>query len=142
MCRRVTSTSAPRAERVAGTAGFTLIEVMVAMTIVAFAFVGLLGLHNRNLKLIGDDQNLTQATLLARRFITEMEVIEQWPDTGSSRGEFTEMPGFFWERQVDDTDLATVRRVVLHVFWDERNPNACELIYFIRDRREPEDIQQ
>ena len=32
--------------------GFTLVEVMVALTIVAFAFVGLLGLHNRNLKMI------------------------------------------------------------------------------------------
>lgn len=142
MSRPGTSISAARAERVAGAAGFTLIEVMVAMTVVAFAFVGLLGLHNRNLKMIGDDQNLTQATLLARRFITEMEVVEQWPDTGQSRGEFPEVPGFFWEREVSDTDLATVRRVVLHVYWDERNPNACELIYFIRDRREPDDVQQ
>jgi general secretion pathway protein I len=138
MSRRDTSTSARRAERPAGRAGFTLIEVMVALTIVAFAFVGLLGLHNRNLKMIGDDQNLTQATLLARRFITEMEVVEQWPDTGISRGEFPEMPGFYWERDVEDTDIATVRRIVLHVFWDERNPNAVELVYFIRDRREPE----
>lgn len=138
MSRRDTSTLARRTERGAGTAGFTLIEVMVAMTIVAFAFVGLLGLHNRNLKMIGDDQNLTQATLLARRFITEMEVVEQWPDTGTSHGEFPEVPGFYWERDVEDTDLTTVRRVVLHVFWDERNPNAVELVYFIRDRREPE----
>ncbi len=73
---------------------------MVAITIIAFALVGLLGLHNRNLKMIGDDQNLTQATLLARQFITEMEVIEQWPDTGTSHGEFPEMPGFYWERDV------------------------------------------
>ena len=138
MSRRDTSILAHRAERAVGAAGFTLIEVMVAMTIVAFAFVGLLGLHNRNLKMIGDDQNLTQATLLARRFITEMEVVEQWPDSGTSRGEFPEVPGFYWERDVQDTDLTTVRRVVLHVFWDERNPNAVELIYFIRDRREPE----
>lgn len=141
MSQRATSTSAPAAERAGGRAGFTLIEVMVAMTVVAFAFVGLLGLHNRNLKMIGDDQNLTQATLLARRFITEMEVVEQWPDTGVKRGEFPEVPGFFWERQVDDTELDTVRRVVLHVYWDERNPNACELIYFIRDRREPDEMR-
>jgi general secretion pathway protein I len=130
---------APRAERQRGTAGFTLIEVMVAITIIAFALIGLLGLHNRNLKMIGDDQNLTQATLLARRFVTEMEVIEQWPDTGTSHGEFPEMPGFYWERDVQDTELATVRRVVIHVFWDERNPNAVELVYFIRDRRESPD---
>lgn len=139
MSPRDTSTSAP-AERPAGAGGFTLVEVMVAMTIVAFAFVGLLGLHNRNLKLIGDDQNLTQATLLARRFISEMEIVEQWPDTGTSHGEFPEAPGFYWERDVQDTDLATVRRVVLHVFWDERNPNAVELLYFIRDTRDPDKL--
>lgn len=106
------------------------------MTIVAVAFVGLLGLHNRNIAMIARDQDFTHATLLARQFITEMEVIEQWPDTGTSRGEFPNAPGFIWERDVQDTDLPTVRRVVLRVIWDERSPDACELIYFIRDRRE------
>jgi type II secretion system protein I len=141
MSPRAISTSAAAVERRVGRpAGFTLIEVLVALTIVAFAFVGLLGLHNRNLKLIGNDQDLTRATLLARQFITEMEVVEQWPDTGSSRGEFATAPGFAWERDVEETDLPTVRRVVVRVIWDERNPNACELVYFIRDRRDPEDV--
>jgi general secretion pathway protein I len=137
MCNRATSISARAADsprRASG--GFTLIEVMVAMTIVAVAFVGLLGLHNRNIAMIARDQDFTRATLLARQFITEMEVIEQWPDTGTSRGEFPNAPGFIWERDVQDTDLPTVRRVVLRVIWDERSPDACELIYFIRDRRE------
>ncbi len=127
-----------RSARADGAAGFTLIEVMVALTVVAFAFVGLLSLHNRNLALIGNDQNLTQATLLARRFISELEVVEQWPDTGIARGEFPDAPGFFWESEVEETDLPTVRRVIVRVFWDERNPNVCELVYFIRDRRDPE----
>ncbi len=140
MSPQATSTSAVAAERRAGPAGFTLIEVLVALTIVAFAFVGLLGLHNRNLKLIGNDQDLTRATLLARQLITEMEVVEQWPDTGTSRGEFADAPGFAWERDVGDTELETVRRVVVRVIWDERSPNACELVYFIRDRREPDDV--
>jgi hypothetical protein len=109
---------------------------MVALTIVAFAFVGLLGLHNRGIALIARDRDLTRATLLARQLITEMELIEQFPDTGSSRGEFANDPGFYWERDVEDTDLPTVRRVVLRVIWDERMPNACELVYYIRDRRE------
>lgn len=140
MSPRAISTSASAAERRAGRAGFTLIEVLVALTVVAFAFVGLLGLHNRNLKVIGTDQDLTRATLLARQFIAEMEVVEKWPDTGASRGEFANTPGFAWERDVEDTDLPTVRRVVVRVIWDERNPNACELVYFIRDHREPDDL--
>lgn len=141
MCRPATSISARAVERrrTGGAAGFSLIEVIVALTIVAIAFVGLLGLHNRNLALIARDQDLTRATLLARQFITEMEVVEQWPDSGTSRGEFANAPGFAWEREVTDTDLPTVRRVVLRVIWDERQPNACELVYYIRDRREPDE---
>jgi len=126
--------------RARGARGFTLIEVLVALSIVAFAFVGLLGLQNRNIAIIADDLDLTRATLLARQFITEMELIEQFPETGSSRGEFANAPGFYWERNVEDTELPTVRRVQLRVIWDERNPNACELVYYIRDRREPEDV--
>jgi general secretion pathway protein I len=141
MCHPATSISGRTADRAPGGArrGFTLIEVMVALTIVAFAFVGLLGLHNRGIALITRDRDLTRATLLARQLITEMELIEQFPDTGTSRGEFPDEPGFYWERDVEDTDLPTVRRVDLRVIWDERLPNACELIYYIRDRREPDE---
>jgi len=143
MSNRAISISARVADprRAAGAAGFTLIEVIVALTIVAIAFVGLLGLHNRNIAMIARDQDLTRATLLARQFITEMEVVEQWPETGTTRGEFANAPGFIWERDVEDTDIATVRRVHLRVIWDERQTNACELLYFIRDRREPDPNQ-
>jgi general secretion pathway protein I len=121
-----------------GRGGFTLIEVLVALVIVAFAFVGLLGLHNRNIAVIARDQDLTTATLLARQYITEMELIEQFPDAGHSTGEFSNAPGFVWEREVEETELPTVRRVKLRVVWDPRIPTSCELVYFIRDRREPD----
>jgi general secretion pathway protein I len=124
---------APRAS------GFTLIEVMVALTVVAFAFVALLGLHNRNLAMIGRDADLTDAMLLARQLITEMEVTEQWPDTGGRTGEYA---GFVWEREVEDTELPSVRRVRLRVARDPASPSACEILYYIRDRRNPDDAQR
>lgn len=111
---------------------------MVALTVITVAFLGLLTLHNRNLVMVGRDGDLTRATLLARELITKMELIEQFPDTGVSRGEFEDSPGFYWERDVEDTELPTVRRVHLRVIWDPRIADACELTYFIRDRREPE----
>ena len=113
---------------------------MVALAVVAFAFVGLLGLHNRNLAMVGRDQDLTRAVLLARQFITEMELIEQFPDTGVSSGEFSNYPGFSWEREVEETSLPDVRRVTLRVIWDPRIRDACKLVYYIRDRREPEEF--
>jgi general secretion pathway protein I len=119
--------------------GFTLLEVMVALMIVAIAFVGLLGVHNRNLRQVGRDQDVTRATLLARELVAQMEVSEKFPDTGVSNGEFEDQPGFFWQREVTDTDLPNIREVHLRIIFDERQPNAYELLYFARDRREPED---
>ena len=123
-----------------GRRGFTLIEVMVALMIVAISFVGLLGIHNRNLRQVGRDQDVTRATLLARELIAQMEVSEKFPDTGTSTGEFESQPGFFWEREVTETDLPDVRLVRLHIVYDERQPNAYELLYFVRDRREPDEL--
>lgn len=126
-----------RHARATAATGFTLIEVLVALTIVAFAFVGLLGLHNRNLAMVANDRELTAAMLLARQLITEMEVTEQWPDTGVQTGEHA---GYRWDRLVEDTEIDTVRRVRLRVIFDERVPDACSFTYYVRDRREPEDL--
>ena len=121
--------------------GFTLLEVMVALVIVAVAFVGLLGVHNRNLKQVGRDQDVTLATLLARELVAQMEVSEKFPDTGVSQGEFETYPGFFWEREVTETELPAIREVRLRIIFDERQPNAYELLYFVRDRSEPDALQ-
>lgn len=114
-----------------------MIEVLVALSIVAYALIGLIGLQNRNLVLIGRGQDITRATLHAREFITEMEVREKFPELGFSSGEFDD--GFFWEREVDETPLPDVRAVRLRVIFDERQPDAVELLYYIRDRYVPED---
>ena len=150
MWHPATSISAPAAEhlpappsarrrRAARRGGFTLIEVMVALTIVAFAFVGLLGLHNRNIAMIARDQDLTRATLLARQFITEMELDRAVPRDRRAPRRVRQRAGLHLGADVQETELPTVRRVDLRVIWDERNPNACELVYYIRDRREADD---
>jgi prepilin-type N-terminal cleavage/methylation domain-containing protein len=119
--------------------GFTLIEILVAITIAGFSFAVLLGLHNRNLIRVKFDQDLTIATLLARKLIAEMEVVEKFPELGVSSGQVQGYPGFRWEREVEEvTDLPDLRRVVLRVIFDERAPRACELEYYARDHREPE----
>ena len=117
-------------------AGFTLLEVLVALTVIAFAFVGLLGLNGRNIKAIARDQQLTRATLLARELVSQIQFqvasggLQQLSD---SHGTFEGYPGFRWERQVVTTGLDEVREVVVRVIFDERTPGACELVYFVRD---------
>jgi len=116
--------------------GFTLVEVMVALAVIAFAFVGLLGLHGRNIKAIARDQSLTRATLLARELVSQIQFQVSTgglQDLSDSHGTFEGYPGFRWERVVVPTELDEVRQVVVRVVWDDRNPNACELVYFVRD---------
>jgi len=119
-----------------GVAGFTLLEVLVALTVLAFGIVGLLGLHARNLKMVARDQNFTRATLLARELVSQIQfqVLSSGLESlGDSSGTFDGYPGYRWERQVVSTGLDEVREVVIRVIYDERNPSACELVYFVRD---------
>lgn len=115
--------------------GFTLLEVMVALAVIAFALVGLLGLQARNVKMIARGQNLTRATLLARELISQIQVeveTKGFQGLGDSQGVFEGYPGYRWEREVLTTGLDELREVIVRVIWDERTPNACQLIYFVR----------
>jgi len=117
-------------------AGFTLLEVLVALVVIAFAFVGLLGLHVRNIQMIARDQNLTRATLLARELVSQIQfqvLTNGLQGLGDSKGTFDGYPGYRWEREVITTGLDEMREVVVRVIWDERNPHACELLYYVRD---------
>lgn len=109
---------------------------MVALAIVAFAVVGLLGLHGRNIQIIARDQNLTRATLLARELISQIQfqvMTKGLQDLSDSQGTFEGYPGYRWERRTMPTGLDEMREVVVRVIWDEANPSACELVYFLRD---------
>lgn len=125
--------------RVPGTAarpaGFTLLEVMVALAVIAFALVGLLGLQARNVAMVARSQHLTRATLLARELISQIQVEVETrglQGLGDSQGIFEGYPGYRWEREVLATGLDDLREVIVRVIWDERTPNACQLIYFVR----------
>src|ERR1700687_1619673 len=125
---------AQRAQR--SPAGFTLLEVMVALAVIAFAFVGLLGFHARNIKLIARDQNFTRAPLLGRGLIRQIQfqvLTNGLQDLGDSQGTFEGYPGYRWDRRVLSTGLDEMREVVIRVTWDDRMTGGAELVYFVRD---------
>lgn len=115
--------------------GFTLLEVMIALVVVAYAFVGLLALHNHNLHIVGRDQDQTFAALAAREIISRLD-FEPFPDLGLSSGELAYPSGFRWEMEVSEVgDLTQIRRVLVRVLNVDASSKA-ELVYYVRNRDE------
>lgn len=116
--------------------GFTLLEVLIALAIIAVAFVTLLGWHARNISTIVYDQHLARAVLLAREraSLVQYVAMQQGLDNvRSEAGPIDGYPGFFYDQEVFPTAIDSMRQVVVRVFWDQRNVNACEVTFFVRD---------
>jgi len=119
--------------------GFTLLEVLVAVAVLGLALVSLLGLHVRNLDLIDRDQRVTEATLLARGLMAEVDAAP-FPDLGITDGDFElrypeRYPDLRWEREVLPSPVADIREVRIRVFrGGEESGDDVTLDYYLRRR--------
>jgi general secretion pathway protein I len=86
--------SAPAAHREAPTeAGFTLLEVLVALAILGVAVVTLIQLSSQSLRLVKTSGDYQQAVLLADRIAIQAQPTDEGVDTG-------EEGPYQWERRV------------------------------------------
>jgi len=107
-----------------GAPGFTLLEVLVAVAVVAIALVTFMGLHLHSLDATIRSQDLTTAVLLAQ---AKMATMGEFPDTGAAEGQFegAELERFQWATAVTEHTLdalgsgkaVTVRRLEVTVRW-------------------------
>jgi general secretion pathway protein I len=116
--------------------GFTLLEVVVAMAVLAIAFTAMLGLHVRSLNLVARERAYTRALLLARTLVTETE-LGALPEIGSSNGDFEERQpgrwaGFTWEREVVDTPIPDTREIRIRVVPRDQPGAVAQLVFFQR----------
>jgi len=110
--------------RSTGAVGFTLLEVLVAVAIVAIALVTFMGLHLHSLDDTIRAQDLTTAVLLAQGKLATMG---EFPDTGETQGKFEgpELERFQWATAVTERILdalgggkpVTVRHLEVTVYW-------------------------
>jgi len=106
--------------------GFTLLEIMVALAVISISLVVLLGLRNRDLVLSATARDITEATMLARKKITEIS-LSTFPDLGEKKGDFgEESPDFRWRQEVVQTPFESVREMVLEVSWGVNENNEEE----------------
>lgn len=102
-----------------GAEGFTLFEVMVALSILAVTFVVVLGLQNRDILQNDEALKMTRGTLLAQQQMAALE-LEGFPPLGIVSGDFPEPDEtFHWTQTVVSTPFDFAREVTIVVRWDE-----------------------
>ena len=102
--------SSSEGRRGADAAGFTLLEVMIAVGIIAIALVTLLGAQSQSVSIAAAARFDTTAALLAQRKLTEL-TLQGYQRVSSGEGDFGEdFPDFRWQAEVrelgeDETGL-------------------------------------
>ena len=83
-------------------AGFTLLEVMVAVAIIAMSFVSLLGSQSQSISIAGISRFETTAAMLAREKLTELQLTE-FDQINNSAGQFEdEFTDYFWRAEISE----------------------------------------
>lgn len=98
--------------------GFTLLEMMVALSVISIAIIGLLQVVLGNLNAVGDARDRTEAVTLAQAKLTELERDPIMLLSAESQGNFGEEHArFSWSIAVVETQWPELRQVGVTVSW-------------------------
>ena len=88
--------------------GFTLLEVMIAVALIAVALVALLGSQSQSVSFANSAKFETMAALLAQSKMSEI-TIQNASSLSSDSGDFgDDYPGYEWEAKVSDVFIEGV----------------------------------
>ena len=116
---------APNSElRTPNSHGFTLLEVMVAVSIMATVLVILLGLQSRTMQDVAQAEHITTATLLAKRMMVDVIVSKKWlpvEETGDFKDE-DKFKDYTWKKTLSQIPLFStvfITEIRIAVLWKE-----------------------
>ena len=100
--------------------GFTLLEVMVAVSILSFVLVTLLGLKNRSMQDVLLAKHITTATTLAKRMMADTITAKARP-VMEDEGPFSEeeFQDYTWKKTIAVTPFVRIMEVRIAVLWKE-----------------------
>ncbi|SNB47416.1 type II secretion system minor pseudopilin GspI [Geobacter sp. DSM 9736] len=106
--------------------GFTLLEVMIALAIMAGVVLTVITSFNYNLSVATRDREETVAMLLARAKLDDPRLREQETKNGTFAPEW---PGYGWVLDVAPTQLPLLDKMTLTVSWDNARRNLSLVQY-------------
>ncbi len=114
------------------TAGFNLLEVLVALAVLAIAMGAVIGATTQSVNTVGMLRDQTFASWVALNKVNELLLSPTaWPEEGSRKGE-TELANrvWRWEARFDKTDDPDMRRLEVTVWASEGGPTFGKLVAF------------
>lgn len=118
------------------TRGFTLIEVLVAVAVLAIAMAAIIGATARMANNASYLRDKTLATLVAHNRLARYELSSTWPAVGTDSGDVT-LAGqdWKWKSKVSNTQDPSLRRVDVTVMRENSNKTLVSLSGFFAPPR-------
>ena len=105
-------------------AGFTLLEIMIAIAILSGVIITIIGSLNYHLSFVQRDRDITIATLLAKEKLEEIKIL------GISQvkeGNFIpRVEGFIWKYDTEELDIKGIKKIYLTVSWGKSESISME----------------
>jgi general secretion pathway protein I len=126
----------PRGSALAARAGFTLLEVLIAIAVLGIALLALLSLEHQDLQSVIRGQEISRAAMLAQAMMTQAE-LERFPPLGTTSGNFDQMysgqyPKFRWARSVETSPtFPDLRKVEIQVLYGPRFARTYSVVEFM-----------
>ena len=95
--------------------GFTLLEVMIAMAMLAIVLVTAFQSQSQSISMASESRFETTAPLLAQSKMAEIEAMKM-SDVNAGEGDFGEkFPDYAWRVEVNDTEFKALKKIEVQV---------------------------
>jgi general secretion pathway protein I len=115
--------------------GFTILEVLIAMAILAVAGVAVTRASTQNLNSLIILQEVTYGSWVAENRLVEMQLEDQWPPARTKKGK-VELAGseWHWQQMVEPVADKSMRKVTIFVRANETDEEPLyQLSTFLGD---------